>query len=507
MKIERADYTLLANLLQANALRIPLADGTVQTCVTSPPYFGLRDYGTAEWVGGDPECQHIVGNQVQDNKWSGAIQSGVRPGCDASTCKKCGASRVDKQIGLEPTLQEYIENICKVMDEVWRVLRDDGTLWLNLGDSYWGGKGQSAQAWSTEHQDRETLQKAQHQITGMGETRPQDGKHETLKPKDLIGVPWRVALALQERGWYLRSDIIWHKPNPMPESVRDRPTKSHEYIFLLSKNKKYYYDADAIREKHAESTKERVEYPSFSTKYHGDDRNAGAGSTFKKLAQSGLPVKEISPLNPGGRNKRTVWTVTTKPYSGAHFATFPPDLIEPCILAGTSEKGQCPECGAPWERVTERNRKARNELDPSDPRYRPNTYSGAYENINGKGDAGYTEVTTTGWQPTCECFGYQSIVEYWDDSIGEPMIREGKKYVWRDPDNIPEPVPQIVLDPFGGSGTTAMVAQQHGRIGVCLDLSWEYLQLAKKRCGITQMNEFYNGKKVDANWQDLPMFS
>jgi site-specific DNA-methyltransferase (cytosine-N4-specific) len=207
-------------------------------CVTSPPYFGLRDYGTAEWEGGDPGCDHSVGGQVQDNKAPGAIVSGVRPGCDASKCKKCGAVRVDSQIGLEPTPDEFVAKLVAVFREVRRVLRDDGTLWLNLGDSYNAG----------------TNSKRKNGTGGVGNWHTADETGgirvnvASLKPKDLIGIPWRVAFALQADGWYLRQDIIWHKPNPMPESVTDRCTKAHEYVFLLSKSARYYFDSEAMQE-------------------------------------------------------------------------------------------------------------------------------------------------------------------------------------------------------------------------------------------------------------------
>lgn len=255
-----------------------LPDKSVNMCVTSPPYYGLRDYGHAD------------------------------------------------QIGLEETPEQYIETLVGVFREVRRVLKDDGTLWVNIGDSYWGGKGQSGQAWSTNNQDRETLQKHYHQIAGVKETRPTDRKHETIKPKDLIGIPWMLAFALRADGWYLRQDIIWAKPSPMPESVTDRCTKAHEYIFLLSKQARYYYDADAIAE---------------VATYPGDNR-ASRKDTRKEIdphckdngsrLRTGNPTAETS-------NKRSVWTVATRPYSGAHFAVFPPKLIEPCILAGCPEGG------------------------------------------------------------------------------------------------------------------------------------------------------------------------
>jgi len=248
-----------------------------------------------------------------------------------------------------------------------------------------------------------------------------------LKPKDLIGIPWMLAFALRADGWYLRQDIIWAKPNPMPESVKDRCTKSHEYIFLLSKNKKYYYDNEAVKE----------------TAAGGRERFGGAKYGDKGLDKSRNDTSRFDQTIVSNRNKRDVWTVTSKPYKGAHYATFPPDLIKPCILAGAPETC-CAKCGAPYERVVERDRKARNELPKDDPRYRPNTYHGSYENINGKGDAGYTFTQTLGFEPTCDCNAGTSS--------------------------------GIVFDPFVGSGTTVATAIQLGRKGIGIDLSFKYLQ-------------------------------
>lgn len=272
-------------LLEGNALEVlkGLPDCSVQCCVTSPPYYGLRDYG------------------------------------------------VDGQIGLEDTPEAYIEKLVAVFREVRRVLKDDGTFWLVIGDSYWGGKGKSAQAWSTEHQDRDTLQKAQHQITGMGETRPTDGKHPVIKAKDLIGIPWMAAFALRADGWYLRQDVIWYKPNPMPESVKDRCTKAHEYIFLLTKRKRYYYDAMAIQEPAAYDGRKDEQFKGAIKSYNG----VMPGGKPQSFAQRGHERWQKDENGLRVRNKRDVWTVVTKSYKEAHFATYPPALIEPCILAGS----------------------------------------------------------------------------------------------------------------------------------------------------------------------------
>jgi DNA modification methylase len=231
----------------------------VQTCVTSPPYFGLRDYGH------------------------------------------------EGQIGLESEVGDYVRNLVDVFALVRNLLCEDGTLWLNLGDSYSGsGKGPS-----------KSLNGEQHHLEGKHSKIVPDG----LKPKDLIGIPWRVAFALQADGWYLRQDIIWHKPNPMPESVRDRCTKNHEYIFLLTKKAKYYFDNEAIKEPVKEDwgTRDRSD-----GKYHNEGSGLQPHSGLEKSYEMA--------------NKRSVWTVTTKPFHGAHFAVFPPDLIEPCVLAGSKPK-------------------------------------------------------------------------------------------------------------------------------------------------------------------------
>ncbi len=248
-----------------------LPEGSVQTCITSPPYWGLRDYG------------------------------------------------VDGQMGLEETPDDFLSAMVEVFRSVWRVLRDDGTLWVNMGDSYANTNGLSGTPADIDHGGTSFR-------GGRYEKQPCVGIPLGLKQKDLCGMPWRLAFALQSDGWYLRSDIIWSKPNPMPESVTDRPTKAHEYIFLLTKRPRYFYDADAIREKYDGSTKPRSRASNFKKAGSQDDRfgshNHGA---------------EIIIANPNGRNRRTVWEIPTQPYSEAHFATFPEALVVPCVLAGSRE--------------------------------------------------------------------------------------------------------------------------------------------------------------------------
>ena len=263
-----------------------LNDESVQCVVTSPPYWGLRDY------------------------------------------------RQDEQLGLEKTPEKYVENMVKVFREVKRVLKHDGTVWLNLGDSYASkSKGDKRSAeelslGSTLGPNKDGL--SSHNMAFNKNFSPMQFDLNGLKAKDLVGIPWRVAFALQADGWYLRQDIIWHKPNPMPESVTDRCTKSHEYIFLLTKSAKYFYDADAIREK-------------TGLEITWNEYNSKKGSWFEKesngqgLNQTDRTERSGSYAHPNGRNKRSVWTINTKPYKDAHFAVFPPKIPELCIKAGSSE--------------------------------------------------------------------------------------------------------------------------------------------------------------------------
>jgi DNA modification methylase len=297
-------------LIRGNALAIPLKDKSVQTVVTSPPYWGLRDYGTAKWDGGDAECGHKPPPRQPRAERPDAYGFGTRSVLAAQdegsttykiACGKCGATRIDNQLGLESTPEAYVAKMVQVFAEVRRVLRDDGTIWVNLGDSY-AASGPAGGA-GKQHTNKGSVN-VPVRIAPLG-----------LKPKDLVGIPWRVAFALQADGWYLRSDIIWSKPNPMPESVTDRPTKAHEYIFLLSKNERYYFDADAVKE------------PLACLPHAPGNR---------KLDESRNDHDQMSKIwgANGLRNIRSVWTIATQPYPEAHFATFPEDLIKPCILAG-----------------------------------------------------------------------------------------------------------------------------------------------------------------------------
>jgi DNA modification methylase len=326
----------------------------VQTCVTSPPYYGLRDYGTANWVGGDPKCSHYRENQISDscNTGHASLVGGVGDGIYKKICKRCGAMREDLQLGLEETPEEYIANMVDVFRHVRDIMADDGTVWLNIGDSYYNyrpGKGQAM--------NKQTVSNTEQDLPQTCARR--GNKLDGLKEKDLIGIPWMLAFALRADGWYLRQDIIWHKPNPMPESVKDRCTKAHEYIFLLSKSKNYYFDNDAIKEPIQDEsalrllrgvsdshknvngapgqTPHSMNKPRTNARKEFDGSMGGGGTGF--IGHSGYKNAEGELMVNENRNKRSVWTVTTKPYSGAHFAVFPSDLIEPCILAGAPVGG------------------------------------------------------------------------------------------------------------------------------------------------------------------------
>ena len=376
-------------VLRGDALDVlsTLPSGSVQTTITSPPYWGLRDYGVPPRVwGGEAGCTH---------RWGPADRG---PGGGRS-CRRCGAWK--GCLGLEPDPDLYVEHLVSVLAEVRRVLRPDGTLWLVLGDSF--------------------------------APRSSGG----LKPKDLVGVPWRVAFALQAEGWWLRSEIVWEKPNAMPESVVDRPTRSHEQVFLLSPSSRYHYDAFAVRE---------------------PDKGGRSGNGYARperlsyRERSGTPRGQAEAwVGGGGRNRRSVWEIATGCFKGAHFATFPEELVEVCLLAGTSPVA-CRSCGAPWRRVVSSRRllDGRHEI------------KGGWTEKERHGETGRSPLPT----------GY-----------GQRRVRIERETVgWRAGCDHQEPGGRCtVLDPFAGSGTTGIVAARHGRDFLGVELSSGYARMARGR--------------------------
>lgn len=408
-----------ATLYVGDALEVlrTLPDEGVQCCVTSPPYWGLRDYG------------------------------------------------IEGQLGLERTPEEYVSKMVNVCREVRRVLRDDGTLWLNMGDCYATGAGKvgdrpggglQGDRWAGVSNTKDP--KSARAIGPL--TQPNRMPLPGLKPKDLVMMPARVAMALQADGWWLRSDIIWSKPNPMPESVKDRPTRSHEYVFLLTKSARYYYDAEAIRTEakwpngpnapdaikspHGQGFTRRAKMPD------GWDTGPGMhGSFHRDGREKGAPGQEIAT----GANARSVWEIATQPYPEAHFATFPEELARRCIVAGSSNKA-CGICGAPWWRLTESSLQSStygNSATPDVPG--GNDQKGRDREFQTRGFAHRMRktVTTTGWEPRCAHTDNSGVC--------------------------------TVLDPFGGSGTVAAVAVGNGRQAIHIDLNPEYLKLARQRIG------------------------
>lgn len=380
----------------ARAVLASLPASSFQTCVTSPPYYGLRDYG------------------------------------------------VEGQIGLEETPAEYVTRLVDVFGEVRRVLRDDGTLWLNIGDSYAGSWGAGSKRMTPEQEGW------RNSITNMPKNARRMGAVSAIgiKPKDMFGIPWMLAFALRADGWYLRSDVIWHKLNPMPESTRDRPTSAHEHVFLLAKEERYFYDGEAIKEAVSGGAHDRGSgvNPKARANAVGAKQNASFSAAVTKRVES--------------RNARNVWSIATEPFSAGrldgweededHHAVMPPALAERCIRAGTSERGACPHCGAPWVRVL-------GEAEPLDGRGSGNGFKRPARLTMGGELARGDEIPwtpkerpTVAWSPSCSC---------------QPH----------------DPVPQHVLDPFGGAGTTGLVADRLGRHATLIELKAEYAALARTR--------------------------
>ncbi len=427
----------LNQIICGDALKVlkELPAESIDCCITSPPYWGLRDYGTAKWEGGNPKCEHKVGRatrggltKFQANNKGSFGDEAIKQG---ESCPHCGAVRVDAQLGLEKTPEEYVAKMVEVFREVKRVLKKEGNCWLNLGDTYSGtGAGQEK---SPQAQGKQT----DGQFFENVKSRELKAEYKGLPSKNLIGIPWRVAFALQQDGWYLRQDIIWAKPNPMPESVTDRCTKSHEYVFLLAKSPKYYFNNEAIREK-------------AKTEPHARGKILKQDDTGKQSSQNVTdPTALFSP--DGNRNRRSVWTITTKPFKEAHFATFPEDLIVPMALAGCP-KEICNRCGKARERI----------LEPTE----------EYKKFLGKSWHDHKHDLTMGFGQQTRGFskrkGNVSGIKRYKDGYIDCGCNAGFSA-------------GIVLDPFIGAGTTAVVAKKLGRNYLGIDLNPKYVKMAEAR--------------------------
>ena len=531
-----------------------LPDGIIQTVITSMPYYGLRSYDLAQTIWDeDSECDHQWESHHQpprggintecnmpNTRGSIAMQEMEElrgKGIDSSFCVKCDAWM--GTLGLEPSPELYIKHLVAVFKEVWRVLRDDGTVWIVIGDSFWGGKGQSGTRGSGEQESRhdsgQSINRGYQTLGGPKETKPTDGRHPVLKAKDLCMIPFRLATGLQEVGWYVRRDIVWAKKNCMPESVTDRPTTSHEYIFLLAKSGKpqfwthrdvqatrtkpapdyrwydnkdmveleavpenwrdvmyeptpeeyealldaeqeselelfhvkhstsdddipevqryrrhnlwrghdYYYDYVAIKEPMAEATRARDEY-GFSGAFKGQF----SGSPGEERFQDGKPIEKPSFFSSSGRNKWSVWHVSTSPYKATHFAVFPPALIEPMILAGSSDKA-CEHCGAAWVRVVEKEKYAIH--GGGGPRHQKYCEDMKISESSSLRTGMVNRSITIGFKPSCHC----------ENNTGARG--------------------SIILDPFAGSGTTAQESILRGREYIAIEAQSDYIHMIAER--------------------------
>ncbi len=573
----------LVRLVQGHVLdalrAVPAA--SVHTVVTSPPYWGLRDYGIPPQVwGGDPACAHKWGKalNIRAAKGNPGNKSGLegtqtadhsKSAADLGAFCHCGAWR--GSLGFEPTPELYVEHLVSVFAQVWRVLREDGTVWLNLGDCYASGAGnvgehpgggEQGARWKGEitrvRDDkrgyrgerlvntssgnvarRKTQGRGAHTAKNSGKaaprlaalgpmTQPNRMPIAGLKPKDLVGIPWRVAFALQAWGWWLRSDIVWAKGLSfcptyagavMPESIRDRPTRAHEYLFLLAKAERYFYDQDAVKEPLAPGSVLRILQDGFDAQRGGpkdygttgENQNRSARRSLEHLRDRALSMarpdrefkhdeqtrmgnrvfsdpESMTRIAATGRNTRSVWAINPQPFSGAHFATFPEDLVKPCVLVGTSARGACPECGAPWERLsvtTYRNDTTRSGRPAEGNHVKGGERQGVRTFASGVRTRRLD--TTTGWWPPCACYDARYPAEFrqarrarkraqraaWGDWWRRARARPGRT-TW-------PTVPCVVADPFAGAGTVLFVAKELGRHAIGVELSAGYCRLTIER--------------------------
>jgi DNA modification methylase len=461
-----------AHVLQGLA-RLP--DESVHCVVTSPPYWGLRDYGLEPQIwGGEAECEHAWGEQ-QKSPWADKVPGphGLQKNTAAGHwkpketgpfCRLCGAWR--GSLGLEPSIDLYVDHLVEIFREVRRVMRPEATLWLNIADSYYGGGGAHK-----EHHANPGLSRSasRHGVPkGRGARGPgkvlvcRNRQQPILKPKDLCGVPWHLVLALQADGWWWRSVVIWCKENGMPESCEDRPTTSHEYLFLLTKSENYFFDQEAVREPHT--------YNRWSNKRNRDAAIVDAVHGGQVGKTSLLRKGPIDAFPHSGRNLRSVWIIPTVPLSCGlckvcgrywhnhapqehcgrqtvgHFAAFPPKLVEICVQAGASEKGCCPQCGAPWERIVEKTEEINESCKGN---FFTQDKTAVHQEHRSQQGSRFIKKTV-GWRPTCSC------------EAGSP-------------------VPCTAADIFSGAGTTPMVAAKLGRDAAGVELNPDYVEMSRRR--------------------------
>lgn len=435
-------------------------DESIHVCVTSPPYYGLRSYGTEpqiwltpanqlleeqglfdcnhEWVNikqykdswrrGESAAQHYSSKkesrsteETRDGRWT-----------YTEYCEACGAWR--GELAQEPSPALYIAHLVQVFSEVWRVLRPDGTLWVNIGDAHYNyrpGKHDDARAQGYNRQSNGNAR-------GIPSFTPKRGyKIDGLKEKDLIGLPWLLAFAMRDAGWYWRSEIHWHKPNPLSESVEDRPTKCHEAILLFTKSQNYYYDKWAITEPPTGNA-----HPRFGKNGVGNGRKT---LSVESRNNDSFRAATVATLSPGGRNKRTIWTINVQGYPEDHFAAYPEELPEIPIKAGSSEVGCCRQCGAPWRRIVLKAEAPVYDNESLEDRWRR---AAAIRSID-IDNAITGESITLGWRRGCDCYAGA-------------------------------PVPCEVLDPFTGRGTTGVVAVRYGRNFIGAELQGNYVPMIRQ---------------------------
>ena len=518
-------------LIRSDARAIPLADDSVQCCITSPPYWGLRDYGLTPSVwGGDRDCEHLWGSEIP-----GDARGGSGPGAKefyadggkgvygrkvarGNFCQECGAW--NGVLGLEPSFEQHLEHLVLVFREIRRVLRPDGTLFLNYGDAH--AANRSYQVTDNKHRD----------VGNTSGSKVPSG----LKPKDLILMPWRLVLALQADGWWIRQWMPWVKRNPMPESTEDRPTSAVEVVFMLTKTDHNFYDREALRTAPKPRTEERMKY-SFdksatawgsSSGHHGANpqenrrpdkqrghsrRHAGFNDCWDAMEKSEQQANGRSFRNsdlmfqslesPFGLvsdadGTPLVIDVTPQALRAAHFATFPERLVEPFVRGGTSERGACEKCRAPWERVVEKHiaptAKAAKRciVDGRDLAADKNS-QGSNRQKDGHMPGYVSANKTTGWRPTCDC--YDELYRAYPQPKGARKRSQRAAWPgrWKRVKNSPgkdewSTVPCTVLDPFSGSGTTVRVATRFNRRGIGCDLS--YHDIATQRTKDVQRTLF-----------------